>query len=126
MTETQLVDLKPLLDVGLQILAAVLLALGSWAATWLVKKLKLSADSEVRLYLDQALQRGVTYAVEHARTRGADLARVEVRNEIVAKAASYAATRVPDALKHFNVTPEQVKAMVIARLPASGNATEVK
>ncbi len=122
--ESFAVDLKPLLDIGLQLLAAVLLALGTWAVTWVVRKLKLSADSEVRAYLDAALRRGIDFAIEKAQRNGEDIARVSVRSRMAADALNYAVAHVPGALRHFQLTPEKVRDLIVARLPEAAGPSE--
>ena len=93
-----MIDLSPLLEPVIQLLAAGLMALGSWAVARLIRRLGLQADSEVRTYLDQALRAGVEWAAEKARRVGLDQARIEVRNAMVADAVNYAVAKVPDAL----------------------------
>ncbi len=111
-----MVDLSPILDVIVQLLAAGLMGLGSWAIARLSTKLKLSSDSEVRKYLQEALERGVSFAVGVASEKSKDLSEVEVRNEMVRDAANYVITKTPDALKSLGVTDEAVQDLVRARL----------
>lgn len=112
-----MIDLTPLIDLGLDILIAIVLALGSWALAWLGRKLKLDADNEVRAYLERALASGVNYAANRARERGQDLSSLEVRNVTVRDAVAYVVAHTPDALAHFGVTPDALGELVRARLP---------
>lgn len=114
-------DLTALLNHGVDLLAAVLAAVTAWVGRWVVIKLKLGADSEIRAYLDQALNAGVSLAVGKMRDRlAAGPVTIEVKNEIVAMAANYAVARVPDALNRFGITPESLAEMIEARLPDIG------
>ena len=110
------VDLSPILNVAIDLLAVVLMALGTWALAKLGRKLGLEADDQVRLYLNDALERGIGWAKEKATRDAQDLARVEVRNKAVAEAVNYVIERVPDALKHFELDEQRVKKLVEARL----------
>jgi len=110
------IDFSPLLGMLIDTLAAALTAVGVWAVARLGRKLGLEADDRVRLYLDDALARGIGYAREQAKRAAADLGKVELRSTIAAEAASYVIDRVPDAVRHFKLGPEEVKRLVEARL----------
>lgn len=112
-----MIDLTPLMDLGIEILTAVVLALGGWVLAWLGRKLKLGADNEVRAYLERALASGVNYAANLARERGQDLSLLEVRNATVRDAVSYVVAHTPGALARFGVTPDALAELVRARLP---------
>ena len=78
------IDLSPVLDVGIDLLALVFMALGSWVIARLGRKLGLDADHRVRVYLSQALAGGIGWAKEQAAKRSADIAPVEGRGRRVA------------------------------------------
>ncbi len=109
-------DISPIFDVLLELLATVLMALGTWGITLLSRKLKLSNDSEIRNYLEKALERAVDNATERAREAGKDYTQIEVRHELLRDAAQYIVNRTPDAVKHFNLSPGDVDELVRARL----------
>lgn len=114
------VDLSPLIQQVLELLLAV----GSVLALWLGWKLKtwlgLKEDSEIRTYLDLALQNGIAYGIEKAKAAGQDWkVSVHVKDEAVAHAANYVVSRVPDALKRFGITPLALQDLIKARLPQS-------
>lgn len=113
------IDFGPILvDAVIPMLAAVLMALGGWAIRWAGRRLKLAADAEIRVYLEQALERGVAYGAGKAAALAAGRARIEVRNAAVAEGAQYVVNAVPDALRHFGITPGRLERMLEARLPA--------
>lgn len=112
-------DLSPILNTGIQILAAVLLAAGSWAIGRLVQKLKLDGDASVRAYLETALQVGISAAAARAKAAGASLAHPTVRSQAVADVVNYVTPKVPDALARFGITPDHLASMVTARLDAA-------
>ena len=115
--EETTISLVPILDIAIQLFGAALMAVGSWAVTMLSKKLKLSNDSEVRAYLQDALQRAVSFGVERAREQAKDIGTVEVRNEVVADAANYVISKTPDALKKLGISEDSIQDLVRARLP---------
>ena len=116
--EETTISLVPILDVVIQLFGAALMAVGTWAVTMLSQKLKLSSDSEVRTYLQEALQRAVNFGVEKARSQAKDIGTVDVRNEVVADAANYVIGKTPDALKKLGISDDSVQDLVRARLPA--------
>ena len=115
--EVTTINLGPILDIVIQLFGAVLMAVGTWAVTMLSQKLKLSSDSEVRAYLQEALQRAVSFSVDKARTQAKDIKTVEVRNEIVADAANYVISKTPDALKKLGISEDSIQDLVRARVP---------
>ncbi len=115
--EETAINLVPILDIVIQLFGAVLMAVGTWAVTMLSQKLKLSSDSEVRAYLQDTLQRAVSFGVEKARTQAKDIGTVEVRNEVVADAANYVIGKTPDALKRLGISEDSIQDLVRARLP---------
>lgn len=78
---------------------------------------KLKKDSEVRAYLDQALNMALQYGRSKVENSVTKLAATAVKNnETIEHAAYYAASAVPAALQRFNITPERLKEMLEARL----------
>ena len=110
------IDLTPVLGIVIDLLAAVLMALGGWALTKLGRKFGLEADDQVRLYLGEALAGGIGWAKEQARKRGDDFARIEVRSRLVAEAGNYVIERVPDAVERFGLDPARIEKLIEARL----------
>lgn len=111
-------DLNPILQALIELLAAGLMATGTWAMSRLSTKLKLSSDSEIRKYLQDAMERGVSFAVGAASEKAKNMSEIEVRNEMVRDAANYVISKTPDALTSLGVTHEAVHDLVRARLAA--------
>jgi len=108
----------PLLDVAIQLLASILLGVGSWAAWRVTTWLRLSNDEKVRGYLNTALENAVTWAANEARRRVLpDSAPAPPDPQ---DAVQYVVQRVPGALQHFGITPDGVRQMVEARLARLG------
>jgi len=117
------IDFGPILvEAVIPLLSALLLALGGWAIRWIGTRFKLAADAEIRGYLETALERGVAYGAAKAAEMAAGRARLQVRAAAVAEGAQYVIDAVPDALRHFGVTPARLEAMIEARLPADSPA----
>ena len=110
------IDFTPVLDMGIDLLAVVLMGLGTWALAKLGRKFGLEADDQIRLVLQEALEKGVGYARERAREQGDDFARIEVRNAAAATAANYVIGRVPQAAAHFGLNEDGLRELVRARL----------
>lgn len=108
------VSLAPAIDAVLAALAALLLALGTFAIQRLLGWLKLSQDEKVRAYLEDALQNGIAFA--RARVSSRAVGSIDVKSAVVAEAANYAIARVPDALKRFGIDQDGVRDLVQARL----------
>lgn len=110
------IDLSPILNLGIDLLAVVLMALGTWALARLGRKFGLESDDRIRVYLDEALMRAVDWAKEKARQRGEDLAVIEVRHKAIAEAANEVIARVPDAVRHFGLDEARVTKLIESRL----------
>ena len=112
--------MQALLEVLLQLAAGGVMALGGYAIQRLASWLKLREDSEVRLYLNQALERGVDLALAEAKGRlpaYVRLANPEVTTA-VERAAEYARTTVPDALARFRIDSDGLRDRISARIAA--------
>lgn len=115
------IDFGPLVnDYVWPLVGAILTALAGLAyrkvSAWLTAKTGVELeryDDMIRGYLDQAL----TKAVEYGRSKVGDKPlTIDVRNQIVAAAATYAINRVPDALAHFGITAESLPHLIESRL----------
>jgi hypothetical protein len=111
------VDLWPIAEQLLAVVTAVLavavpLVVRHYLNAWLGIRL----DEKHAATLDAALRRGLTYAADKVEEKGRAATVVDVRNEMLAGAAGYALRRVPDAVRHFGLTPEALAEMARARL----------
>lgn len=121
METTTAVDITPLLEQLLLLLGIVLTAVASWAGKKLSDKLGLEKESEARKYVQEALQTGINFAMKEAKKRAQDIKDPEVENKLVADAANYAITHVPDGLKLLKLDPvrdrARIEEIIRARLP---------
>ncbi len=113
------IDLSPLVSVAIQVLAGLLLACGSAAIAYLAKRLKLANEDSLRAYLGQAVQMGVHYAVSQQNALdAAGKLNVTVKQPVIAAAAAYAISQVPDAVRKLGLDEDSVQRMAEARLSA--------
>lgn len=115
------VDFTPLIATGVTLLSGIVAMLGRTAVRALVAylehKTRMELDAHTRDYLDAALVRAIDWGTSRAeQALGAGAPTVDLRNAAVAQAAQYALERVPDALEHFGIDGDGLKAMVEARL----------
>ncbi len=117
--------LAPLLAQLLPLFGALMLGICSWAAKRAADWLKLSNDAAVREYLNHALENGVAWAEAEMTKRLVAVAAegtaapTPSRSDIqlvIQDAAGYVAATVPDALKHFGITPATLQQIVQTRL----------
>jgi len=111
------IDLTPLLDVGIEILAGALLAVATWAVTRFARKIGIDIDDKTRAYLRDAIAGGIDYAIKAAKAAGKDIGRVEVRNALVADAARYVLAQVPDGVRRLKLSRENVENLIRRHLP---------
>lgn len=110
--------LSPLVPLAAEFAVALVLGIFSAVGVRLLQWLKLGSDDRVRRYLGEALERAVDLAEARLMRRlgeGALPSEADVRAAAM-DAAGYLRDRVPDALKHFNVTPQGLLDMVEARM----------
>lgn len=91
----------PLTNAIMQLLAAVILAVGTWAIGRLVTWLGLKNAAQATQALDDALGKAVTYGLQQSqqliRDKGWD--HPDVRSQVLKTAEPYLLTRFPDVLK---------------------------
>lgn len=113
------IDLTPLADVGVELLAAVVSAVALWALGRLMRWLKIDGDAKANALLHAAVDRAVAAAAGRVRAEIASRGlTVDLRSTLAAEAAAYLVANVPDTLKRLGATPETVSAVVSARLDA--------
>lgn len=120
---TEVIEFGPTLSVILQGLAGVLLAVGTWAVKLLADKLGLEKDDKVRQYLNDAIKNGVEFGKKKAKEElsDADWTRIETKNVLLAHAAGYVLSKVPDAVKRFKLTEDDIKDLIYSRIDGDPN-----
>lgn len=110
------VDLTPLVDAVFAAFAAALTAVVAWVGRAATIWFGLKSDSEVRAYVQAALERGVAYGLERARAWAKSQSGINVKNATVELALEYVVQAVPDGLKRLGLTDEKLKRLIEARL----------
>lgn len=113
------VDLAPAVQVLLQMLAGLLLAVGTWGVKRISDRFGIEVDDKIRGYLMSAVSGAVGFGIRKAKAlieEKPGWTRIQVENAIVASAASYILSKVPDAVKRFNLTEEDIRDLILAKL----------
>lgn len=109
--------MEALTQIIIELAFAVLSAFGSYAIWRLNNWLQLKKDSEVRLVLNDVLEKALSYGRNKALILAKDkIDDLVAHNDILEHAVTYAVNHAPQSLQHFDITPEKLKNMLIARL----------
>lgn len=111
--------MNDLTNAALQLAALALTIFGSYALTKLSAWLGVKQDSEVRGYLQDAL--GIAVSAGQRRLMlamaGAPPEQVATLHaQVIGEAATYVASKVPGALKHFGISDVGLRDMIEKRL----------
>ncbi|WP_293857173.1 hypothetical protein [uncultured Alsobacter sp.] len=122
-TATTVLNLRPLFDLAISYGEPLVLALAAWIAARLIaaitKTLGLSIDDKQRQVVNDALDKAIAYGFSQVKGMGGASPTIDLKSTLVAHAAQYALEAVPQALKHFNITPDRLEAMILARVDAA-------
>ena len=111
------ISLAPVFDYIFNTLAVVLPPVLSALAIWAARKwFGIKIDDTSRTVLTAALSKGVSLAVNQGRAQAKKIEDVDVHSELAATVAKYALEQAPDAIVRFNLTPDQLKKMALARI----------
>jgi hypothetical protein len=124
-----LVDLSPLTDYLINLIAAGLLAAVLWILRLFGRWLNLSEQDSARIYVQDAAKRAVDFAVKYGREYARAHSKFPVRSKLVEEAFDYLMDAVPGGLRKLNITDEQARKMILARLPddlPTGDSDEKK
>lgn len=118
------VDLTPLTTPLLEFAGVVLSVILTWGIRQMSKKFNLSIDADQLKLVDQVANKAVNFARQQLAGEDGKVT-VHIKNEVVATAADYLISSVPDALKHFKIDPvqnrERIEKLIEARLPVYGS-----
>jgi len=110
------IDLSPVINIVVMLLAGLLSAVGAWALAAVRRKFDIDAQSQLGQVMDQALNRGLDYAVQRARALGVAHAKVPISNELLATAATYVIGAVPRTMQQLGVSERDIVDKLTARL----------
>lgn len=105
--------LQPYLVAIVSVLAA---AIAGWLAELLRRKFNLDIDAAHRDALQTAIANGAGLLIGKAASSLADK-KLDLKSVALAEAVNYVLQAVPDAIRHFGITPEAVAEKIRAKLP---------
>lgn len=113
-------DIGPLLQLALEIagliLGPVILLLVHKALAYGERKLGVKLDDSARATIDTAISRGLGNALHTLDLRLAAGMPVDVRNQVIAAAVTYAAPKIPDAMARFGIDEKGLAERVAGEL----------
>ena len=116
-SQTYQIDTGPLISVMLPFFEAALVAVVTAATAWLSRKANqyfgVQLDSKHRDTLNQVIQSRLNQLLAMSASRAPTF---YVRSAVLANVANYAIEKAPDAVRHFNLDEETIRAMVLGRL----------
>lgn len=126
------VDFTPILQSIVGIAAVVLTSLATWLGFilkgWASTKWDLSQtdlDDKLQVMFNAAIRRAIDYGTAKANEFLKDKVTIDVKSEIIKRAADYFMEFWPDLVIKLGLTAEQIAKMIEARLPPT-TAAEVK
>jgi hypothetical protein len=107
----------------LAVVSVIATAIVGWLAELLRRKFNLDIDAAHRDALQTALVNGAGLLIGKAGSAIADR-KIDLKSAVLAEAVNYVLQAVPDAIRHFGITPEAVAEKLQAKLPqvAASNA----
>jgi hypothetical protein len=120
-------DLSFVLAPAIQVLSAVALgaasAMLSYGIGWVKKRTQLEDAEFEKVLADRAndiVHRGIAYAISalenEVKKQGSGITAVKVDNIFLRIAMDYIRSAMPDIIKKFNLTPDRVRDMILARI----------
>jgi len=126
MAQSSVIDFAPLVNQVIMPLAiAVLGAVGTWAVVRFKTWLGIKQTSQLATTLDTALQNGLAFAQSQLPGVVANMPlSLATKNDVLAVAANYAITHVPDTLKALGVDQAMLLQKLEARLSINTTPSE--
>lgn len=112
---TFLDPIKPLL---IEIVTVVVGAIVGVIAAKVNKLTGLNIEAKHREVLHSALMNGALKGVSYVSKLSADT-KIDVRSAILAEGLQYVAQAAPEAIRYFGLTPDRLREMLEAKLPAA-------
>jgi hypothetical protein len=115
------VDLNPIMStvvapLAVTVLSGVASAFLAVSFGWLRRKWGIDIEANHREALHSAIVTGINLGVAKTGQLGS-VPKMQVGNPLTRIALEYALRAVPDAIKAFNLTPEKVEQMILAKIP---------
>ena len=100
----------------LTVVSVIATAIVGWLAELLRRKFNLDIDAAHREALQTALANGAGLLIGRAGNAVAGK-KLDLKSAMLAEAVNYVLQAVPDAIRHFGITPEAVAEKLQAKLP---------
>ena len=100
----------------LAVVSVIATAIVGWLAELLRRKFNLDIDAAHRDALQTALTNGAGLLIGKTGSAIADR-KIDLKSAVLAEAVNYVLQAVPDAIRHFGITPEAVAEKLQAKLP---------
>lgn len=118
---SSIIDISPAFADWLQpyvtaIVNALILAAVGWGLTWARTHLNINLDQKQRDALVTALQNQAGSLIADGKVR-IESGKIDVHNDHLALAANDLMKSIPDAAKHFGLTPDFVAARIVDTIP---------
>lgn len=114
------VDLSPLMENTVNTIFAIIGIFVVFVSRKLVTafqdRTNIALDEQMKARIDDALAKALAYGRAIASDKLSGRVEVDLKSEILARAAEYALQAVPDTLRYFGVTEKRLMQMLEARL----------
>jgi hypothetical protein len=107
--------IDPWLEIVLAVVGVAIAALVGWIAAVLKRKLGFEIEANHREALQTALTMGAGWVLSQAH-KAAATTEIDVHNAYLKEGIEYVATATPEALLHFNLTPEAIAQKLSAKI----------
>lgn len=114
---TTAIDLSAVLTPLLQLAGTILLGVATWAINLGAQKTGLENQTALKNMLIDATGRAITWAESQVGQKIGAGASIDVHNAVVAQAANYLLTKMPDTLKSLGISGTAIEDWVLAHLP---------
>lgn len=115
-TTVHVINLMPLLQLTLPLLAVVLLVLVTYGAGLAVRKFgleKLITEDQIKAMLHKQMEVAVQYGIQ--KLEKADWTKVETKNAVLANAANFMVDHSDELLAKAKITPEKLEELLTAK-----------
>lgn len=115
------IDIKPLID-GLlpyivSTIGGIIVLIGGLLTVWLKQKFNIDIDQKHRDAWQQSAQNAAGALLARGAVKIEESGKISVQSEAMASVVNTVMERVPDAIKHFGFTPNDIQNLIVAKIP---------
>ena len=121
------INVAPLInEVVIPIVVALAGVLATWLSTKLAALLGVKKDDALAARLEEAMKNGLAFAQSQLADKfDKGPIDIDVKNHLIASAADYASSHVPDTLKQLGIGPHELAEKLAARLQINTTPAEL-